>query len=133
MTMDWNENNRLATIQVEQNNDGQYIVKCIHWIGKPWDGFWQEYLVDEEYAKKILDMMPHQDVPETCAKCEYFWDFGRKPPYSCRLENKKMKIKTFSGETDPEKMTLEMINDDSWLKDTPAWCPLKDGARNEQD
>lgn len=117
---------RLATIELYRNEDGTIQMQHIHWIGKPWDGFWQYNAISEEELNKILGMLKPPEVPEACAECEYSLFLVLNPNESlcCRLV--KGKIKTFSGEEDPEKMTLEMINDDRWKRETPDWCPLKE-------
>lgn len=110
---------KLASIELYRDGDGTLRMKYIHWIGRPWDGFWQYDMISEEDLKKITGMMKPPEVPESCAKCEYRFFL-----FDCRLV--RGTIKTFSGETDPEKMTLEMINDDRWRRETPDWCPLKE-------
>ena len=117
---------RLATIELYRNEDGTIQMQHIHWIGKPWDGFWQYNTISEKDLNKILGMLKLPEVPEACAECEYRFSllFNPNESFCCRLV--KGKIKTFSGEEDPEKMTLEMINDDRWKRETPDWCPLKE-------
>ena len=92
---------RLATIELYRNEDGTIQMQHIHWIGKPWDGFWQYNAISEEDLNKILGMLKPPEVPESCAECEYrFSLFIPNESFCCRLV--KGKIKTFSGEEDPE-------------------------------
>lgn len=116
----------LAAIELYRNEDGMIQMQHIHWIGKPWDGLWQYNTISEEELNKILGMLKPPKVPKACAGCEYgdFFPFNSNELFCCRLVIGK--IKTFSGEEDPEKMTIEMINDDRWKCETPDWCPLKE-------
>ena len=115
---------KIATIELYVRDDGEYDLNCIHWSGKAWDGFWQYYVISRESAKRILEMLPNPKVPDTCKDCEYFFDFNHKPPYICRIS--RPQIRTFDGETIPEKMTVETMMSDRWLTETPDWCPLKE-------
>lgn len=114
---------RLATIELYRNEDGTIQMQHIHWIGKPWDGFWQYNAISEKDLNKILGMLKPPEVPESCAECEYRLPAWDSKDLFCRLEGE---FRPFCGETEVEKMTPEMFNDERWQRETPDWCPLKE-------
>lgn len=118
---------KFASIELYKKDDGNYKLSFIHWIGKPYDGFWQYHEIGEEDVKKILDIFPAHEIPESCKKCDYFWDLDGKPPYTCRISDPPIRL--FDGETVPEKMTIPAMMSDKWLTETPHWCPLKEKQR----
>lgn len=114
---------KLASIELYRYGDGTLRMEYIHWIGKPWDGFWQYNTISKKDLNKILGMLKPPKVPECCAKCEYNLQAWDSKDLFCRLE--KM-FRPFCGETEVEKMTIEMFNDERWKQQTPDWCPLKE-------
>ena len=122
-----NTGKEVVTIQVYRRDDGQYDIRHIRHDGKPWDGFWQEHEMGEEDFQALMSIFPPPDVPESCRKCDFFWGVFDHPPYMCRLDIHKGILRTFDGKTEPEEMTIQSIESEKWLTETPDWCWLKKG------